>query len=68
MHRRIAGLRPVDPPGPDAAGAPWQQQPVPAQRQQHLPGRSQLGEPAETVAIASATASSGVMTTVPAGS
>ena len=42
MHRRVGRRRPGDPPGP--VGPARQQQPVLAQRQQHLTGRAELAE------------------------
>jgi hypothetical protein len=45
VHRRIGRRRPVHPTGP--GGSPWQQQPVLAQREQHLPGGAEFGESAE---------------------
>ncbi len=43
MHRRVAGRRPGDPPGSVLPAG--QQQPVLAQRQQHLAGRAEFIEP-----------------------
>jgi hypothetical protein len=48
VHGRIRRLRPRDPRMP--APAPGQQNTVLAQRHEHLPGRSELGEPGEHTA------------------